>query len=299
MELKQKPILARAKSSDEVRQLIRQGRKLVFVENDLDVPDGYMLLTVNFKGQKVRAVMPERLLFYMANRGEGDAGDALDEIADFYRDAEENEADSIAKGEASAQKADIVTGARNSYEVYLINKLTSNGTKFSAEEIKRLGLDDSDIERRVKTIAALCLDKQAEELRESKLADILVHKTEADYATEGVVSEDVAYQVRCDMGSHWEYRTKYKTVRRKSVFSQKVATSSIEGRVEQLEKEIEQARIARRQDIGRHDRNLIRQYTNMRYIVQENPAAQLDVSPAYAKQEQSAHQPGCEKKDEK
>ena len=278
---REKFVLRKAGTSEEVNEALRQGRKLVFVDRDMDVPDGYMLLTVNYKGQEVKAVVPEMLLSYMANPGEGNPDEALDEIADFYGDSKDYEDEAIGAGETSVQKADITTSARNAYEVYLINKLTKDGKNFNQEEIERLGLDDREVKERVRGIAAICLGKQTEkELKKANLDELLDHKTEVNYGVEGLVNVEEEYLVKCEVGSHYELRKKYRTVQKKGIVNKTVSSASMDRKIEQLESEIENHRRNRGYKIERHDRVLIRQYANLVYIAKENPAAQLDVQPA-------------------
>lgn len=288
---KVKQVTRRASTPDEVKQQLDQGRKLVFVDKDMDVPDNYVLLTVNFRGQKVRAVIPAQTVYFMAHPGEGGVGNALDDIADFYGEAEEYEDQDLGRGEPSVQKTDITTAARTAYEVYLINKLTQDGKNFDSSEVARLGLETPYINERVRGIAAICLGKSVSELQRSKLETILTHKT-LSYAQDGFAdhSETESYQVKCDCGSHYELRTKYRTVtrRKRELQTKTVDVDSIEQKVEGLEQEIEQYRITHGQVIGRHDKNLIRAYTNLAYIAQENPSAQLDINPLGGKKKENA-----------
>ena len=70
----------------------------------------------------------------------------------------------------------------------------------------------------------------------------------------------------------WDYdlRTMNKTRKVVSGFNAKIA---------EIEDEIEKYRKEKHGEVGRHDRNLLRQYANLAYIAKENPKAQLDVMP--------------------
>jgi len=174
-----------------VSGLFNKGRKFVVVDDDFDqtyIPKGFTLIDMRYRGDSFRTLVPHNLLFYLGNPGEGDGDNALDEIADFYSDAEDFEDDQIADGATSVQETNWAMMARNSYRTYLVNRLTrhqklglardSEGEpipEFDPEELRRLDLDDPYVAERVRAISALVLGKRNEEELKKRLSIPVFH----------------------------------------------------------------------------------------------------------------------------
>ena len=303
-----KTVIVRRTPSAEVLEQVTRGNKFVIVEEEFDqnfVPQGYTLIDMKYKDDSFKALVPQSLLFYMANPGEGDLEDALDQISDFYGEAEDYEDDMIENGATSVQEANWATLARSAYGTYLINKLvTTKGDDdgapdFDDETLKQLDLDDKYVAERVKAIAALTLGKNVGELKKYGIDSVLEHYgVKIDETSE--IKNDEFYRItkkrfvnhwdkntktmRCLADSHydlrpefindneWDYdlRTMNKTRKVVSGFNAKIA---------EIEDEIEKYRKEKHGEVGRHDKNLLRQYANLAYIAKENPKAQLDVMP--------------------
>ena len=80
--------------SNEVLDQVSKGNKFIIVNEDFDpnlVPQGYTLINMKYKNESFRTLVPQSLLFFMANPGEGDSDQALEQIADFYGEAEDYE----------------------------------------------------------------------------------------------------------------------------------------------------------------------------------------------------------------
>lgn len=301
---KAKKVISRV-PSHEVLKKVHEGKKFIPVEEDFTIPvDGYTLLDMKYLGDSSKVLVPHSLLYYVANQGEGMADDALDELGDFYEEGELYEEETIRDGKTNVQEANLVTDARKSYHVYLINKLVSRkdggeDIEFDEQVIRDLDLDDEYVTQRVKAIAAITLGKTHEEIKESDISQLLEHhstqkvekigKAEFYKITKKRLSpkwDRHTKTMRCLADSHYdllpEYqnrddvdydlRTMTKVVNQDiTTFNQQIGT---------LEEEIAAYRKEKHGEIKRHDQGLIRMYTNMAYIAKENPQAQLDITPA-------------------
>ena len=298
-----KTVIVRRTPSAEVLEQVTRGNKFVIVEEEFDqnfVPQGYTLIDMKYKDDSFKALVPQSLLFYMANPGEGDLEDALDQISDFYGEAEDYEDDMIENGATSVQEANWATLARSAYGTYLINKLvTTKGDDdgapdFDDETLKQLDLDDKYVAERVKAIAALTLGKNVGELKKYGIDSVLKHVTIRDNKTEKLTRAEFD-KITCWAGSHYEIKEEYKgdndgieyQIDRLHSRGHKEGIKIIKKRdiqvldskIVELEDEIEKYRKEKHGEVGRHDKNLLRQYANLAYIAKENPKAQLDVMP--------------------
>ncbi len=244
-------------------------KSLIILKDPIEnPPKGYVQLVMSYKSERLVALIPEKIKYYMAG-GMGGDSDTLDEIAEFYSDCGEFEGELYFDNVLSAVQTEVSMTARNSYHVHLLNRLANDKMQYSESEVERLCLKDKYVEDRVKAIAALQLGKGKDELRQAKLEDLLVDVT-AKVPRE--ITE--SYQVECDCGSHIEYRTKY---RKKTVEEDQTFTSSPE--IATLEGEIQTYRASKCAEMTEHDANLIKMYANLNYIASENPERQFDMVP--------------------
>lgn len=311
--LHRKKVVIRKTPSSEVLQKVRQGSKFIIVENDFDhsqIPRGYTFIDMKYKGESFKTLIPQSLLFYMAHPGEGSVDDALNELADFYGEAEDFEDDMIERGNTSVQGANWATLSRDNYKTYLINKLVSHKRgerdkdgepvpEFDQDALKVLDLNDDYVGQRVRAMAALMLDKKGEELNKYDIKDVLKHVTISENRVEKLTQEEFK-KITCWAGSHYEIKDEYRKrddvvydIERRHNMNHMVGTKTIkkvevavlDRKVEDLEKEIEQHRIKKHGEVGRHDAALIRTYANLAYIAKEDPNAQLDVYPKKERRE--------------
>ena len=300
LEQRVQTVVIRRIPPEQALQEIRNGNKFVVVEREFDanfVPDGYTLIKLNYKQDTMNALVPQSLLFFMVNPGEGNSNDALEEIADFYSDAKNFEGDRIDQGETSIQESVWTTNARSSYQTYLINKLVKSSNKrddngeplpeFNSDTLNELDLNDDYVIQRVKAMAALMLKKSSEELKEYGIDNVLNHMSINKRGKTLPLSREEFNHIFCDCGSHYELRQEFnhnpdfedsphrggtKTQLRQNI-------SVIKETVAQLEKEITDYRVGKHGSVGRHDILLMKAYANMKYIAKEDPTAQLDIMP--------------------
>ncbi len=276
-------------------------------------------------------LVQKQLVYFVANAGEGnpkDADEAMDVISDFDECVKKYEKELAKKGETCVQQAYFTTQARKAYGVYCINKLVKTGKgrdedgepepEFNKETIERLALDDKDVIDNLKGIAAIRLDKQASELKKYAPKEVLRHVrvvTDIEALTKEEferVAQIVKNTVRCDCGSHFEYREmdtgertlkqeyarngpvekqgdvqyevykdgdKYKG--RKTIFLEESEIARAGENIEKLLKNIEAIRKKNGLKIRKHDNALIKQYINTVYLsAYRNPNVLLDVSPS-------------------
>jgi len=304
--LKNKTRVIRRTPSNEALEKVKQGNKFVVVDEDFDgayVPRNYTLITMNYKQDKFRALVPQSLLFFMANPGEGNADDALDQIADFYGDAGEFEEDQIQDGRTSVQEANWTTCGREAYKTYLINKLVK-GTgriggdgepipEFNDETLRELDLFDDYVLYRTRAMAAIALNLDINQIKEFGVGDVLKHITIRQGKTEKLTREEFK-KVTCWAGSHYEIKPEYKN--EEGVYykidkrhdpgymsGEKVTIheerDTFDVKISQMQNEIRQYREGKGKKPGRHDEALIAQYVNLRHIAKQNSRAQLDIQP--------------------
>ena len=283
----------------EVLEALRQGKKFIVVDRDFDtVPFGYAMIDMMYRGDSFRTLVPQSLLFYMANPGEGDSDDALDEISDFYDEVKGFEHGLMEDSARSVQGANWATLARNAYEVYLINKLTKGGEgnpdvfDFDDGVLEGLGLKDDYVAERAKAIAAIALDKSPENVKKYGLRSVLRHVTVRERVEEELPIEEFD-AVACWAGSHYEIRDEYRSnpdveyqidcrhdkehKAGKRIVHQR-SEEFLDKDISRLEGEIASYR-SQNGGIGRHDANLTRVYINLAHIAQENHRAQLPIQP--------------------
>lgn len=294
--------------SHEVLEQVNEGKKFIPVEDDFDTPiKGYTLLNMKYGGDSFKLLVPQSFLFYVANQGEGMADDALDELGDFYEEAEDYEKDLISEGSTNVQEANIATDARGAYKTYLINKLVTRTferdddgepvAEFDQSTLNDLDLKDEYVANRVKGMAALALNLSVDEVKEYGVGDLLKHVTVMKNKTETLTEEEFK-KVTCWAGSHYELKKEYRDdpdvsyeIEYRHKKSHRVGTKTtshrefdlFDHRISQLESEITSYRKEKHGEVGRHDPNLIRTYANLQYIAKKDPTAQLDVVPAKEK----------------
>jgi hypothetical protein len=271
-----------------VENAVRQGRKVIFIDGDIPkVPEGYILLPVRYRNELQRILLPRKLFFYIANRGEYDLGDALDELADAYDDiGAADDALMIEGGLPNAPRADLAIGIKDSYRTYLVNRLLRGSGEsidgFSGQALEDLMLDDVYVADRVKAIAALQLGKRPEELTAAQRKDlegILVHKNEITSVVQDQVTRTKMKYVRCEAGSHWEYRHVPVTVTSTEDVTRRESHDDVRGKVSALEDDIVTYWRRHGKQPGRHDIALLREYANLAYIHKEHAAKDLEVTP--------------------
>ena len=294
-------IVIRRTPSPEISDRIRQGKKFIVVEDSFDlgnIPNGYSLVDVKYKGSSFKTLIPQSLIFYMANPGEGSIDDALDEISDFYGDVEDFEEDIMRENGTSVQETDWAVMARGSYRTYLINKLVKSGRKnnegepvpeFKVDELNRLRLYDPEVKKITKAIAALALGKSIEDVGEYSVDGVLRHVTFTEVKTEQLSREEFD-RITCWAGSHYEIKPEFKDdgykIEKRHDRDFKTGTRiitrtrTVEAEIRKFEDEIEQIRKEKGDEIGRHDRALVRQYVNLVHIANVDSGNQLDIMPS-------------------
>ncbi len=319
LEQRVKKQIIRKTPSNEIMQEVQKGNKFILVEREFNqafIPQGYTLIDMKYKGDSFKTLVPQSLLFYMANPGEDDSDSALEELADFYGDIEDFEEEMIENGDTSPQEANWGTIARESYSTYLINKLVKHKLgesdedgdsvpEFDEKTLKELDLNDDYVAQRVRAIAALSLGKSQDEIKKMEVKDLLKHVTIFQRKTREVTDAQELEQVRCYAGSHYELKEEYCNKKGRTgdirennsdkseysinghsgevtkTFNVDKKISVFNSRVYELESDIQKYREQKHKEkLGRHDSALIRQYANLAYIIKENPQAQLDIKPS-------------------
>lgn len=288
--------------SREALEQIKAGKKFIPVEQAFDVaylPDDYMLIDVQYKGESFKTVVPMSVMIYMSNPGEGDLDDALDEISDFYDEVKDFEEENIANGDTSVQGTNWAVTARSSYRTYLTNKLTRASEadvdvpEWNEDALAGLDLNDDYVMQRVRAMAAVALGLNVEQVKSYNVGDVLKHVTVNERKVETLTREEFD-KITCWAGSHYEikdefrgrddteYEIEYRHDRGYKVGKKIIKKQDVEvfdARIDDLEAEIETYRREKHGDIGRHDRSLIRQYANIGFIAKEKPDAQLPLIP--------------------
>lgn len=306
-KVKEHPKLVIQKTpSARVLDEIKHGRKFVIVDDDFSqsfIPLGYMLIDMRYKDESFKTLVPQNLLYFLANPGEGDVDDALDEIADFYKEVEDYEDENLEKNGTSVQGTNWAVTARSAFQTYLINKLTKAGNdnpdvpEWNDDALKELNLDDDYVAKRVRAIAALCLGKTTEsDLKKYDLGDVVKHVTINERKVEQLSREEFD-KITCWAGSHYDIKEEYRhkpdvdySIDHRHDQSHKVGqkishkrdTIVLDSRIDELENEIDDYRIQKNAGnggCGRHDRQLLRMYANINYIAKENASKQLEIKP--------------------
>lgn len=294
---KRKFVLHRTPSENVIEE-VKKGKKFIVVNDNFDynnIPLGYMLIDMRYKNGSFKSLVPQNLLFFLANPGEGNIDDALDEIGDFYDNVQDFEDELLEENGESVQGTNWAVTARNAYETYLINKLTSpNGDdadkpEWHEETLKSLKLDDEYVARRVRAIAAVSLGKTAEQVKDYNLGDVLKHVTINKRKVEQLTRNEFD-QVTCWASSHYNLKEEFmnnsdveynierrhdESYRVGQKITKKKDVQVLDAKIPQLENEIEQHNSKN----GRHDRMLRRMYANLRYIAKEDPQKQLEIKP--------------------
>jgi hypothetical protein len=302
--LRDKQVFIQHTPSNKVLDEIRGGKKFIIVDDTFIpsmVPLGYMLIDMQYKTESFKTLVPQQLLFYLANPGEGKGiDDALDEIRDFYSDIEKFEDNTLEENGGSVQGTNWAVTARNAYQTYLINKLTK-GTKGDAdtpvwteEVLTSLNINDEYVARRLRAIATICLGKTDEaSLKKYNLGDVLKHVTINERKSSQLSKEEFD-EITCWAGSHYDLKDEYKhnsdveyRIDRMHDQGHKVGEKIthkreqlvLDKRIVDLETEIDNYRKDKNGTIGVHDDMLLRAYTNITYIAKENPLKQLELKP--------------------
>jgi hypothetical protein len=301
--VKEKPTFVQRAPSNKVLDEIRHGRKFIIVDDAFNtsmIPLGYMLIDMQYKTESFKTLVPQQLLFYLANPGEGGIDDALDEIRDFYSDVEKFEDEKLEGNGSSVQGTNWAVTARNSYQTYLINKLTT-ATKdnvdvpvWNEEVLQSLNIKDDYVDKRLRAIAAICLGKTDEaSLKKYNLGDVLKHVTINERKVEQLNKEEFE-AVTCWAGSHYDLKEEYKynpdvtfDIERKhdkehmvgAKITNKREQLVLDKKIVDLEAEIDLYRKEKNGAIGVHDDMLLRTYANITYIAKEDPSKQLEIKP--------------------
>ncbi|MFC1698131.1 hypothetical protein ACFL1H_07350 [Nanoarchaeota archaeon] len=305
--------------SNEVMAQVARGSKFIPVEKDFNhayIPHGYSFLDMKYKGVSFKILLPQNLIYFNANPGEGNIDEALDELWDGYNEAEDYEDELIINGQTNVQESNLATMFRLNYRKYVINKLVVAGCKigedgepiaeYDEEVLNELDINDSYVNDRVKGIAALALGKSTDEMKKFGVGDLLKHKTLQEKKIEKLTSEEFK-EITCWAGSHYEILPEYQkeddisyNIDKRHDKGHMVGTKTYEHRdvqycdskINELEKEIVDYRTKKHGEVGRHDDNLLRMYTNLSYIAKEDKTKQLDVVPT---REQIKDMNNCEK----
>jgi len=291
---------------EEAAQQLQEGRKFIVVDENFDqstVPQGYTLIDMRFRGESFKTLVPQSLLFYMVNPGEGDIENALEEIADFYNEVGDFEDELVERSETSVQEVNWATLARENYRMYLVNKLVRNVDgkhdneeepvpEFNPDTLSSLDLDDDYVANRVRAMAAAALGKTADEVKGYGVGEVLKHITVRERGETETLTKEELEKVACYCGSHYELKPEFRSdpdykYKVGSYSGTKTARSKqipvFDAKIGELEKEIARYRAEKHSGpAGRHDSALIRQYANIAHIAKENPQAQLDIMPPTA-----------------
>ncbi|MBI5872131.1 hypothetical protein HZB88_03525, partial [archaeon] len=275
----------------------------IIVNDNFDssyIPLGYMLIDMKYKGDSFKTLVPQSLLFFLANPGEGDVDDALDEISDFYGNVQDFEDDLLEENGNSVQGTNWAVTARTAYATYLINKLTkpkgenADNPEWNKKTLKALDINDKFVARRIKAMAAVRLEKTAEEVRNYGLGDVLKHITVNERKVEQLSREEFD-QITCWAGSHYKIKEEYQNnpdveyrIDSKHSIGHKVGEKItkrqdvpvLDAKINQLEEEIQVYRKGKHDSLGRHDKMLIRMYANLVHIAKENSQKQLEIKPS-------------------
>ncbi|PIN80598.1 hypothetical protein COV11_03765 [Candidatus Woesearchaeota archaeon CG10_big_fil_rev_8_21_14_0_10_30_7] len=300
-KFKQKNVfLRRSVPAEGVVEEVKKGNKFIVInETPVNIPLGYMFIDMQYKGESFKTLVPQNLLFFQANPGEGDADEALNELSDFYDNVQDFEDELLEENDDSVQGANWAVITRKNYGTYLINKLTKASTddvdipEWDEKILEKLDLTDDYIVRRVKAMAAVALGKTTEQVKKHDLGDVLKHVTINERKVEQLSKEEFD-QVTCWAGSHYEIKDEYKhnpnaqySIEQRHDKTYKVGNKLInkreiavlDAKIEDLEQEIRQYRRKKGSSIGRHDEMLLRTYTNLAFIAKENSRKQLEIKP--------------------
>ncbi len=302
LQQKKAVVISRATPTKALEE-INKGKKFIIVDetfNQAMIPLGYMLIDMQYKGDSFRTLVPQQLLFYLANPGEGGVDDALDEISDFYSEIKDFEDEKLEGNGVSVQGANWAVTARNAYCTYLINKLTKANDEnpdvpeWNEETLKELNLDDEYVAKRVRAISALCLGKTSEqELRKYNLGDVLRHVTINEQKVEQLTEEEFN-NVACWAGSHYDIKEEYQNNpnvtykidkrhdrdhKAGEKITHKCESVVLDAKVADLEKEISEYRAGKNGEAGKHDEMLTRMYANISHIAPEDSSKQLVIIP--------------------
>mgnify|MGYP001599432957 CR=1 FL=1 len=316
MDLEQRvrtKVVVRRTPSNEVLKAVENGSRFVIVEQDFDsnnVPEGYTLVNMKYRNDSFRTLVPQNLLFYMANPGDGDVDHALEEMANFYGEVEGFEDSMIDEGKTSVQDVNWATNARETYRTYLVNKLVrpdgslEDSPEFNPDALRALDLDDPYVAERIKVMASLALGKSKDEIATYEVKEVLKHYSRAKDFTPTGTQEQIGDQefrkitkmrykagwddhtktMRCLGDSHYDLLPEFVNnaewdfdLRTMTKTKKKIEWNTD---LEQLERDITEYRSNKHSgQLGRHDGALLRMYANLAHIVRENPASQFDIQP--------------------
>lgn len=290
----------------EVDGQIQLGKKCIVVQDDIDdafIPDNYTLIDMWYGSENFKVLVPQKVLFYIANEGEGNDEDALDDLADFYDESIDIEDDAMERGELSVTKAHWSTLGRSAYKTYCINKLVTHGNgrdddgeplaDFDSKIIDSLDLNDEYVDHLVKAIAGLALDKSDSELKAYNI-DRLVKHVSVGKTKKLEISKEEFEKITCWAGSHYEIKDEYRTGNESTKYhiekrhdrefmkgtkEVRFTETVDEVTIREFERKIDKYRQNKGSTVGKHDHNLIRTYVNLKYVAAENKNKQLEIIP--------------------
>lgn len=198
---------------ERIEQAVEQGKLFIPLEERLeeeDVPDGYMQQSIALGRDAYTALLPERVMRYL-----GYPEEATDELFACYQEIRKFENGRIAQRQLNAAESYFAHGVKNAYETYVLNQLLTGGGKLKETYEKAFGREKKHME----ALLALLGCRTTHSLKE--LEDILVHITnttikvveqvpeqvEREEKVYRTVTRMVTHEIRCDCGSHYEWRT--------------------------------------------------------------------------------------------
>ncbi|MBI2129055.1 hypothetical protein HYU07_02345 [Candidatus Woesearchaeota archaeon] len=169
----------------------------------------YSLLQIKIENVESKSylILPKKVYYFMRMPGETSGSDALDELLETHQDVISLEARlGSAKSDSKIMLtlADAGQQVKHSYETQLINNIVSSG-ELDDRKLAEYGLKDPEIKKRVDFVIAKITGKTAQELKDTPLSKVLIHKTIA-VDREMTVSRNK--RIRCYVGSHFEWRDK-------------------------------------------------------------------------------------------
>ena len=201
---------------DYVKEAVRTNRRYVPLEQKLEeeqVPEGFFQHIINFENeQSYFALVPERINVYMAYPNAGD-----DELWDCYQEIKDYEKELIKERKLNVAESYFAQGVREAYEIHVLNQVIANG-KIRKEFIKLFG--EGPVISKVNGMVALLLgNEEVKTLKGQSLDDILVHIngeiTDTHRSVETVErKEQYRERVYCRDRSHYEYKTKTRTIKK-------------------------------------------------------------------------------------
>ncbi len=266
---------------DDINKGKDEGNKFIPVPNNYvnNDPD-YSRIKVGINGKDYSFLVPSSVMVYVANKGEGDVEDGLDELRDLYNDLRSFEKELINKSSTCPQESIFAEKTRYSYNVYLLNKLIKDGKNYDSGVLKNLCINNKKVNDNVRTIVMKKLGKGVNDMKEAELENMLEHVTVNSWEE---LSGEELNEVRCYAGSHYELKKKYRessdyNMRRNNVFKKReVDTHFFDKTINDCLKNIEEIRVKEGKELSVHDNNLIKMYINLKYLKKEGK--ELPINP--------------------